>query len=192
MRKLFQTARDTAKKKSKKTAIIFVDEIEVLAAKRGQNSSHMEYDQTLNALLVEMDGLKVDDSVRLLIMAATNRVDMMDPALLRPGRFDRQIKVELPDKTGRLEILKLHSRNKPLASDVDLKLVARETFGFSGAHLESLANEAAILAMRESLKEIHYRHFHEAVDKVIMGERLDRRPNPEELKRVAIHEIGHA
>ncbi|MDO7787454.1 AAA family ATPase [Desulforamulus aquiferis] len=192
VRKLFQTARDTAKKKSKKTAIIFVDEIEVLAAKRGQNSSHMEYDQTLNALLVEMDGLKVDDSVRLLIMAATNRVDMMDPALLRPGRFDRQIKVELPDKTGRLEILKLHSRNKPLASDVDLKLVARETFGFSGAHLESLANEAAILAMRESLKEIHYRHFHEAVDKVIMGERLDRRPNPEELKRVAIHEIGHA
>ncbi|AEG60197.1 AAA family ATPase [Desulforamulus ruminis] len=192
VRKIFQTARETAGKQKKKSAIIFVDEIEVLAAKRGQNSSHMEYDQTLNALLVEMDGLKVDDEVRLLVMAATNRVDMMDPALLRPGRFDRQVKVELPDKTGRLEILMLHTKNKPLADDVNLSLVARETFGFSGAHLESLANEAAILAMREDLKEIHYRHFHEAVDKVIMGEKLDRRPNPEELKRVAIHETGHA
>jgi len=116
----------------------------------------------------------------------------MDPALLRPGRFDRQVKVDLPDKTGRLEILKLHTRNKPMAEDVDLSQVAKETFGFSGAHLESLANEAAILAMREGLKKIHYRHFHEAVDKVIMGEKLDRRPNPEELKRVAVHEIGHA
>lgn len=192
VRKLFQTARETATKQKRRNAIIFIDEIEVLAAIRGQNSSHMEYDQTLNALLVEMDGLKVDDSVRLLIMAATNRVDMMDPALLRPGRFDRQVKVDLPDKTGRLEILKLHTRNKPMAEDVDLSQVAKETFGFSGAHLESLANEAAILAMREGLKKIHYRHFHEAVDKVIMGEKLDRRPNPEELKRVAVHEIGHA
>ncbi|SHE42075.1 AAA family ATPase [Desulforamulus putei] len=192
VRKLFQTARATAVKQKKKNAIIFIDEIEVLAARRGQHASHMEYDQTLNALLVEMDGLKVDDSVRLLIMAATNRVDMMDPALLRPGRFDRQVKVDLPDKSGRLEILKLHTRNKPLAEDVDLSRVAKETFGFSGAHLESLANEAAILAMREGLKEIHYRHFHEAVDKVMMGEKLDRRPNPEELKRVAVHEIGHA
>lgn len=192
VRKLFQTARDTATKQKKRSAIIFVDEIEVLAARRGQNSGHMEYDQTLNALLVEMDGLKVDDSVRLLVMAATNRVDMMDPAMLRPGRFDRQVKVELPDKTGRFEILALHTQNKPLAGDVDLSMIARETFGFSGAHLESLANEAAILAMREGLKEVHYRHFHEAVDKVIMGEKLDRRPNPDELKRVAIHETGHA
>lgn len=192
VRKLFKTARETATKQKKRTAIIFIDEIEVLAAKRGSNSSHMEYDQTLNALLVEMDGLKVDDNVRLLIMAATNRVDMMDPALLRPGRFDRQVKVDLPDKVGRLEILKLHTRNKPLAEDVDLSQIAKETFGFSGAHLESLANEAAILAMREGLKQIYYRHFHEAIDKVIMGEKLDRRPNPEELKRVAVHEIGHA
>ncbi|GAB6157554.1 AAA family ATPase [Desulfotomaculum varum] len=192
VRKLFQTARATALKQKKKNAIIFIDEIEVLAAKRGQHAGHMEYDQTLNALLVEMDGLKVDDSVRLLIMAATNRVDMMDPALLRPGRFDRQVKVDLPDKAGRLEILKLHTRNKPLADDVNLSRIAKETFGFSGAHLESLANEAAILAMREGLKEIHYRHFHEAVDKVMMGEKLDRQPNPDELKRVAVHEIGHA
>ncbi|GAB6180733.1 AAA family ATPase [Desulfotomaculum defluvii] len=192
VRKIFQTARESAIKQKKKTAIIFIDEIEVLATKRGQNSSHMEYDQTLNALLVEMDGIKVDDNVRLLIMAATNRVDMMDPALLRPGRFDRQVKVDLPDKKGRLEILKLHTRNKPLSKSVDLVQVSKETFGFSGAHLESLANEAAILAMREELKEIEHRHFHEAVDKVIMGEKLDRRPNPEELKRVAIHETGHA
>lgn len=192
VRKIFQTARDTAVKQKKKNAIIFIDEIEVLASKRGQNSSHMEYDQTLNALLVEMDGLRIDDNVRLLIMAATNRVDMMDPALLRPGRFDRQVKVELPDKIGRLEILKLHTRNKPLAQSVDLPQIAKETFGFSGAHLESLANEAAILAMREGLKEIEHRHFHEAIDKVIMGEKLDRRPNPEELKRVAVHETGHA
>ena len=192
VRKIFQTARDAAVKQKKKNAIIFIDEIEVLASKRGQNSSHMEYDQTLNALLVEMDGLKIDDNVRLLIMAATNRVDMMDPALLRPGRFDRQVKVDLPDKKGRLEILKLHTRNKPLVRNVDLSQIAKETFGFSGAHLESLANEAAILAMREGLKEIEHRHFHEAVDKVIMGEKLDRRPNPEELKRVAVHETGHA
>lgn len=192
VRKLFQTARESAQKQKKKSAIIFIDEIEVLAAKRGQNSSHMEYDQTLNALLVEMDGLKVDDNVRLLIMGATNRVDIMDPALLRPGRFDRQVKVDLPDKLGRLEILKLHIRNKPIAEDVELTSIAKETFGFSGAHLESLANEAAILAMREELKQIHHRHFHEAIDKVIMGEKLDRRPNPEELKRVGVHEIGHA
>lgn len=192
VRKLFQTARETAQKKKKKSAIIFIDEIEVLAAKRGQNSSHMEYDQTLNALLVEMDGLKVDDNVRLLIMAATNRVDIMDSALLRPGRFDRQVKVDLPDKTGRCEILKLHTRNKPLDDTVQLEAIAKEAFGFSGAHLESLANEAAILAMREGLQKIYHRHFHEAIDKVIMGEKLDRRPNPEELKRVAVHEIGHA
>ncbi|ABO50444.1 Vesicle-fusing ATPase [Desulforamulus reducens MI-1] len=192
VRKIFQTARESAIKQKKKSGIIFIDEVEVLASKRGQNASHMEYDQTLNALLVEMDGLKVDDNVRLLIMAATNRVDMMDPALLRPGRFDRQVKVDLPDKNGRLEILKLHTSNKPLAQNVDLLQVARETFGFSGAHLESLTNEAAILAMREGLKEIYHRHFHEAVDKVIMGEKLDRRPNPEELKRVAVHETGHA
>ncbi|MBC7326449.1 MAG: AAA family ATPase, partial [Moorella sp. (in: Bacteria)] len=165
---------------------------EILGSRRGQTTSHLEYDQTLNQLLVEMDGLKVDDRVRILVMAATNRVDMLDPALLRPGRFDRQVRVELPDKEGRLEILKLHTRNKPLAADVNLEAVAKETFGFSGAHLESLTNEAAILAMREGCQEIHQRHLHEAVDKVMMGERLDRRPSAHELRRVAIHETGHA
>ncbi|MFZ5642374.1 MAG: AAA family ATPase [Bacillota bacterium] len=192
VRKLFQTAREASRRMGKNNSIIFIDEIEILGGKRGQTTGHLEYDQTLNELLVQMDGLKVDDSVRVLLIAATNRVDMLDPALLRPGRFDRQVKVELPDREGRLEILKIHTRNKPLASDVNLEVIARETFGFSGAHLESLSNEAAILAMRESLGEVHYRHFHEAVDKVMMGERLDRRPSLVELRRVAIHEAGHA
>jgi len=192
VRKLFQTARETSQKMGKNNSIIFIDEIEILGGKRGQTSSHLEYDQTLNELLVQMDGIRVDDKVRVLLIAATNRVDMLDPALLRPGRFDRQVKVELPDREGRLEILRLHTRNKPLADDVNLDSLARETFGFSGAHLESLANEAAILAMRESLTLVYHRHFHEAVDKVMMGERLDRRPSPADLNRVAIHETGHA
>lgn len=192
VRKLFQSAREAAQKIGKSNALIFIDEVEILGGKRGQTTSHLEYDQTLNQLLVEMDGLKVDDRVRVLVVAATNRVDMLDPALLRPGRFDRQVKVELPDRDGRLEILKLHTRNKPLEADVSLDAIARETFGFSGAHLESLANEAAILAMREGLEEIGHRHFHEAVDKVMMGEKLDRRPNLSDLKRVAVHEAGHA
>ncbi len=192
VRKIFQVARETSLRMGKNNSIIFIDEIEILGGKRGQITSHLEYDQTLNELLVQMDGLKVDDRVRVLLIAATNRVDMLDPALLRPGRFDRQVKVELPDREGRLEILKLHTRNKPLAGDVNLDAIARETFGFSGAHLESLANEAAILAMREKLRQVHHRHFHEAVDKVMMGDRLDRQPAPAELKRVAIHEAGHA
>ncbi len=192
VRRLFQAAREKALAQGKTNALIFIDEIEILGGRRGQTTSHLEYDQTLNQLLVEMDGLKVDDRVRILLMAATNRIDMLDPALLRPGRFDRQVRVELPDKDGRLEILKLHTRNKPLAEDVNLEAIAKETFGFSGAHLESLANEAAILAMREACGEIHQRHFQEAVDKVMMGERLDRRPSASELRRVAIHETGHA
>ncbi|MFZ5646294.1 MAG: AAA family ATPase [Bacillota bacterium] len=192
VRKLFQTAREASQRMGKNNSIIFIDEIEILGGKRGQTTGHLEYDQTLNELLVQMDGLKVDDKVRVLLVGATNRVDMLDPALLRPGRFDRQVKVELPDREGRLEIIKLHTRNKPLAEDVSLEAIARETFGFSGAHLESLANEAAILAMREGLSLVYHRHFHEAVDKVMMGDRLDRRPSPAELQRVAIHETGHA
>jgi len=192
VRQLFKSARDTALKQKKSNAVIFIDEIDILGGKRGQNSSHHEYDQTLNQLLVEMDGLKIDDRVRVLVMAATNRADMLDPALLRPGRFDRQVTVDLPDRDGRKEILNLHTANKPLGQDVSLDSVAKETFGFSGAHLESVANEAAILAMREECKEISYRHFHEAVDKVMMGEKLDRKPSREEIRRVAIHESGHA
>lgn len=192
VRKIFQSARESASRQKKSNALIFIDEIEILGGKRGQATSHLEYDQTLNQLLVEMDGLKVDDKVRVLLVAATNRSDMLDPALMRPGRFDRRVKVDLPDKEGRLEILKLHTRNKPLAEDVKLEAIARESFGFSGAHLESLANEAAILAMREGCKEICQHHFNESIDKVMMGGKLDRRPSEADMRRVAVHETGHA
>lgn len=192
VRKLFGQARDLARRQNKENAIVFIDEIEILGGKRGQTTSHLEYDQTLNQLLVEMDGIQPDDQVSVLVIGATNRVDMLDPALLRPGRFDRQVKVELPDKAGRLEILTLHVRNKPLAEDVSLEEVARQTLGFSGAHLESVCNEAAILAMREGETAVAQRHFMEAIDKVIMGERLQRRPGEEEMRRVAVHEAGHA
>jgi ATP-dependent Zn protease len=126
------------------------------------------------------------------MMGATNRADMLDPALLRPGRFDRVVNVDLPDKEGRLAILELHTKSKPLGEDVDLEGLARQTFGFSGAHLESLANEGGILALREGAEQITMRHMTEAVDKVILGERLDRKPSDEEKYRVAIHEAGHA
>ncbi|NLO88944.1 MAG: AAA family ATPase [Clostridia bacterium] len=193
VRSIFKKARDLALAEKKNSSIIFIDEIDVLANKRGTHkSSHMEYDQTLNQLLVEMDGIRNDDKVRILVIAATNRADMLDPALLRPGRFDRQVKVDLPDKKGRLEILKLHTRNKPLDKDVDLEAIAGETFGFSGAHLESIANEAAILALRENRDKISQRHFREAVDKVMLGEKLNNKPSDEEIYRVAVHEAGHA
>ncbi|WP_066635717.1 AAA family ATPase [Desulfolucanica intricata] len=192
VRKLFQSVRELALKQKKSSAVIFIDEIEVLGGRRGQTSSHMEYDQTLNQLLCEMDGIKIDDRVRVLVLAATNRVDMLDSALTRPGRFDRQVKVYLPDKEGRLEILRLHTKNKPLAADVSLEQIAKESFGFSGAHLESLANEAAIMAMREGSDVICIHHFYEAIDKVILGGKLDRHPSKDELNRVAIHETGHA
>lgn len=192
VRELFRRAREQAKREGKKSAIIFIDEIEVMGGKRGKHHSHMEYDQTLNQLLVEMDGLSVDDETRVLVVGATNRGDLLDDALLRPGRFDRVVRVELPDKDGRRQILALHTRNKPLAADVDLDQIAKETFGFSGAHLESLANEAAILAMRAGEAEISQRHFIEAIDKVIMGEKLDRRPGKDERYRIAVHESGHA
>lgn len=193
VRSLFKRARDTAHQEKKNNAIVFIDEIEVLAGKRGSSgSSHMEYDQTLNQLLVEMDGIRSEDSVRVLVIGATNRADMLDPALLRPGRFDRQVKVDLPDKNGRLEILKIHVENKPLAEDVNLEEIARETFGFSGAHLESAANEAAILALRENSPTITQAHFREAVDKVMLGEKLNNKPTAEEMYRIAVHESGHA
>ncbi len=193
VRGLFKKARETAQREKKENAIVFIDEIEVVAGKRGSSgSSHMEYDQTLNQFLVEMDGIQSDDNVRVLVIGATNREDMLDPALLRPGRFDRQVKVDLPDKSGRLEILKIHVNNKPLAEDVNLEELARETFGFSGAHLESACNEAAILALREDSATVSQHHFREAVDKVMLGEKLDTKPTPEEIYRIAVHETGHA
>lgn len=192
IRQIFRDARKKASNENKPSAIIFIDELDVLGAKRGSHSSHMEYDQTLNQLLVEMDGLKPNEDPRILIIAATNRSDLLDPALLRPGRFDRQVQVGLPDRSGRVKILDIHTRNKPLADRQVLDDIGRETFGFSGAHLESLANEAAILAMRENSSTIERHHFSEAVNKVIMGEKLDRLPSRCELQRVAVHEIGHA
>lgn len=192
IRQIFSDARKKAKKADKNNAILFIDELDVLGAKRGSHSSHMEYDQTLNQLLVEMDGLSQNENPHMLIIGATNRVDLLDPALIRPGRFDRQVQVGLPDKKGRVKILDIHTRNKPLANSLVLEDIGRETFGFSGAHLESLANEAAILAMRENSATIDKNHFLEAVNKVIMGEKLDRRPGDEEIKRVGYHESGHA
>lgn len=193
VRGLFVKARDAARKAGKESAVIFIDEIDVLGAKRGGGSGgHMEYEQTLNELLVQLDGVKIDEAVQVLVMGATNRVDMLDPALMRPGRFDRIVQVDLPDKEARLSILTIQTAKKPLASDVDLVELARQSFGFSGAHLEALANEAAILALREGLKEIEMRHFVEAVDKVMLGEKLDRKPAADEKRRVAVHEAGHA
>jgi len=192
VRQLFRDARKKAAGLKAKSAIIFIDELEVLGAKRGTHNSHMEYDQTLNQLLVEMDGIEGDREPRILVIAATNRADMLDPALVRPGRFDRQVQVALPDRAGRRQILDIHTRNKPVANLEVLDEIAQATFGFSGAHLESLANEAAILALREEADEIQNRHFSEAINKVILGEKLERKPSPEEIRRVAVHESGHA
>ncbi|MCL6453788.1 MAG: AAA family ATPase [Alicyclobacillus sp.] len=191
VRELFRRARQTAKKENKDSAIIFIDEIDVLGGRRG-NLSHQEYDQTLNQLLTEMDGMSTTQSPLVLVMAATNRPDILDPALLRPGRFDRQIKVDLADKDGRLHILRIQTKDKPLAADVDLEHIARETYGFSGAQLEALVNEAAIIALREGKEEISQEMFRDAVDKVLMGEKTGRKPTEDDLERVAIHELGHA
>ncbi|HYE82853.1 MAG TPA: AAA family ATPase [Clostridia bacterium] len=192
VRKLFEQAKKTAKKLKKSSAVIFIDEIEVLGGARGQNNGHQEHDQTLNELLVQMDGISSAKEVKILVIGATNRVDMLDSALLRPGRFDRLVKVDLPDKKGRLHILKLHTKNKPLAVDVNIDSLAKDTYGFSGAQLESVTNEAAILAMREGTDMITSYHFQSAIEKVMMGEKLDRLPSIEEKNRISVHESGHA
>lgn len=192
IRQLFKQSREMARKEKKHRAVIFIDEIEILGGKRGTHGGHLEYDQTLNQLLVEMDGINYQEQVKVLVIGATNRSELLDPALVRPGRFDRIVNVDLPDVEGREQILKIHTRNKPLDREVSLPVLAAETFGFSGAHLESAANEAAILAMREKRKRITQRNFLEAIDKVIMGEKLDRKPDREELWRIAVHETGHA
>ena len=149
--------------------IIFIDEIDAVGRKRsaGMGGSHEEREQTLNQMLVEMDGFDANEGV--IIIAATNRPDVLDPALLRPGRFDRQITVSLPDITGREAILNVHIRNLPTAPDVDTRVVARGTPGFSGAELANIANEAALLAARRNKKMITMREFEEARDKVMMG-----------------------
>lgn len=191
VRDLFKEVKALAEKNGQDSGIIFIDEIDVIGGKR-DGQQQREYDQTLNQLLTEMDGIGTSEKPRILMIAATNRKDMLDSALLRPGRFDRHISVDLPDKTAREQILVIHTANKPLAPDVSLEQVAQETFGFSGAQLESVANEAAIYAMREKSPQIEARHFAFAVDKVMMGEKVDREASAEEKKRVALHELGHA
>ena len=192
IRRMFTQCRNKAKQENKKSAILFIDEIDILGGKRGTHGSHLEYDQTLNQLLVEMDGLNGADGINILVIGATNRPEILDAALMRPGRFDRVVQVDLPDLEGRKQILSMHLANKPLSATVDLEKIAQETFGFSGAHLESLANEAAILALRENEPKITEKYLLEAVDKVIMGEKLDRKPDQEERWRIAVHETGHA
>ena len=192
IRELLSGARKLAREHRKQGAVIFIDEIEVLAGRRGAQVGHLEYDQTLNQLLVEMDGLRFDSDVRTLVIGATNRPDLLDPAVLRPGRFDRTVNVGLPDRKGRLEILKIHLRNKPLSDKVNLEDLSRETFGLSGAHLESLCNEAAISTLRRGGEAISSEDLAEALNKVILGERLERRPSDEEMRRVCAHEAGHA
>ncbi|WP_274651604.1 AAA family ATPase [Paenibacillus humicola] len=191
VRDLFKEARQKASKTSKSGAVVFIDEIDVIGGKR-DGGQHREYDQTLNQLLTEMDGIHTTDSPRILLIAATNRKEMLDPALLRPGRFDRHIAVDLPDKKGRAHILRIHARNKPLGEDANLDKIAEESFGFSGAQLESVMNESAIYAMRESSESISQRHLSMAIDKVMMGEKTDREATKEERERVALHELGHA
>ncbi|MGV2886616.1 AAA family ATPase [Paenibacillus taichungensis] len=191
IRDLFRDARTRAAKENKENAIIFIDEIDVIGGKR-EGGQQREYDQTLNQLLTEMDGIYSSDTPRILVIAATNRKEMLDSALTRPGRFDRHIQVDLPDKKGRKHILELHAVNKPLLEGVSLEKTAEESYGFSGAQLESVMNEAAIYAMRDGLPNIEQRHLSLAIDKVMMGEKTDRESSVEEKKRVAIHELGHA
>ena len=173
--------------------IIFIDEIDAVGRHRGAGlgGGHDEREQTLNQLLVEMDGFESNEGV--IIMSATNRPDVLDPALLRPGRFDRQIVVPIPDVRGREAILKVHTRKTILSQDVDLSIIARGTPGFSGADLENLVNEAALLAARKSKKEIEMEDFEHAKDKVLMGvERKSMIIPYEERKNAAYHEAGHA
>ena len=182
---------DQAKKNA--PAIIFIDEIDAVGRQRGTGlgGGHDEREQTLNQLLVEMDGFASNEGV--IVLAATNRADILDPALLRPGRFDRQIYVGLPDIKGREEILRVHARNKPLAEDVDLHTVAQATVGFTGADLENLLNEAALLSAREHRPYIRMDVLHEAMLKVIAGPEKKSRVVPMDARRLtAYHEAGHA
>jgi len=186
VRDLFEQAKKHA------PCIVFIDEIDAVGRKRGAGvtGGHDEREQTLNQLLVEMDGFESSEGI--IVIAATNRPDILDPALLRPGRFDRQIYVPLPDVRGRLEILKIHTKNKPLADDVDLEVIARSTPGFSGADLANIVNEAALIAARKNHGKITMEDFEEAKDKVTMGiERKSMVLSEEEKVTTAYHEAGH-
>lgn len=187
VRDLFEQA------KKQRPCIIFIDEIDAVGRKRGagMGGGHDEREQTLNQLLVEMDGFGVNEGI--IIIAATNRPDILDPALLRPGRFDRQVVVDTPDVTGREEILKVHSKKKPLADDVDLGKIAKVTSGYTGADLENLMNEAAIFAARRNKEKIDSKDIEDANIKVMMGtEKKSKRVTEKEKKLTAYHEAGHA
>jgi cell division protease FtsH len=182
---------DQAKRNS--PCIVFVDEIDAVGRHRGAGlgGSHDEREQTLNQILVEMDGFDTDTNV--IILAATNRPDILDPALLRPGRFDRRVVLDRPDMNGRKAILEVHVRGKPLAADVDLMTLAKQTPGFVGADIESLVNEAALLAARRNKKAISMDEFQEAIERVLAGpERKSRLIRDEEKEIIAYHEAGHA
>ena len=174
-------------------SIIFIDEIDAVGRHRGagMGGGHDEREQTLNQLLVEMDGFGINEGV--IVIAATNRPDILDPALLRPGRFDRQVTVGYPDIKGRCDILKVHAKGKPLSPDVDLKVIAQSTVGFTGADLENLLNEAALLAARRGLKAITMKEIEEATIKVVVGtEKRSHKVNEHDKKVTAYHEAGHA
>ncbi len=187
VRDLFERAKAEA------PSIIFVDEIDAVGRHRGAGlgGGHDEREQTLNQILVEMDGF--DNNTNVIVIAATNRPDVLDPALLRPGRFDRKVVLDRPDRVGRLAILEVHVRGKPLASDVDLGALAKLTPGFVGADLENMINEAAILAARRGKKAISMREMQESMERVVAGpERKSRVISPAERKVIAFHEAGHA
>jgi cell division protease FtsH len=187
VRDLFERAKAEA------PSIIFVDEIDAVGRHRGAGlgGGHDEREQTLNQILVEMDGFETGTNV--IVIAATNRPDILDPALLRPGRFDRKVTMDNPDIKGRLDILKVHAKGKPLAGDADLQAIAKITPGFSGADLENLVNEAAILTARRNKKTIGMSELQESMERVVMGpERKTRVISPAEKRQIAYHEAGHA
>jgi cell division protease FtsH len=187
VRDLFEQAKRNS------PCIVFIDEIDAVGRHRGAGlgGSHDEREQTLNQILVEMDGF--DTHTNIIVVAATNRPDILDPALLRPGRFDRQVVLDRPDIKGRKAILEVHSKGKPLDKEVSLEVMAKQTPGFSGADLANLVNEAAILTARRNKKKITMAEFDEAVDRVIAGpERKSRVISPKEKETIAYHEAGHA
>jgi cell division protease FtsH len=186
VRDLFDQARRNS------PAIVFIDELDAIGRQRGAGlgGGHDEREQTLNQILVELDGF--EESVNVIVIAATNRPDVLDPALLRPGRFDRQITVSLPDVRGREDVLKIHLRGKPVAQDVDAGVVARLTPGFAGANLANLVNEAALHAARMREKLISMIHFHEALDKIMLGTERPLLMDEHDRKVIAYHEAGHA
>jgi cell division protease FtsH len=185
IRKLFEQARNDA------PSIVFIDELDAVGMRRSGASFNREHDQTLNQLLVELDGFG-DSEAQVIVMGASNRLQDLDPALLRPGRFDRQILVSAPDLAGREEILRVHTRGKPLAPDVDLHIVARQTAGLTGADLANVANEAAIFAGREDRNDIAQANFEGAMERVVAGLQQKRVVTEKEKRILAYHEGGHA